>query len=458
MITNKKLFFCVSISAFLIFQSLSIFGQDAARDKEIDKLFDSGYEKIFDKKYAEAIADFKKVIELDPTVSNAYFTLGRIYIESGEPDKGLAAFEKYTELYAKDDEGAFAWIAEAYLKKGETDQAIEYLSEKLGENENSSPLREKRAEAFVKNGQIDDAIEDYTHAIKYYDAPGMLYARAALYRQKGEKQSALQDLISILEKFPDYEKARFEALQLGASESDLPEKIAPKNEKPSAAAAKLFQSAFDGLMENGKDAGIYHFGKAAKADARFAAPVYYIGYIFETQVLYGSAMRNYEKAQKIDPTFLPAFYRHAGILKMNHAHAPALAKYGAILKINPRYAPAYLGRAMIYDEQSYEEEKKLLKASLEKKALLEYGKALQFDPVYADAYYNRGVLFLRNNKYDAAIKDLSDAIKFGRKDFMLGSFYSSRAEAFCKSGKKNLATADEKKAEEFDAYISEPCR
>ena len=457
--TNSVKNICGFILPVILFFSLTVFAQeDDAKNKEIDKLFDSGYAKLFDKNYAGAIEDFKKVVELDPKLANGHFSLGRAYIDNNELDKGLAEFEKYAEFYSESDEGADAWIAEAYLKKGETERAMEFLNEKLEEKENSSVLREKRAEVFIKIGSIDDAIDDYSKAIEYYDAPGLIYARAGLYKQKGEKKSAVKDLISILKQFPDYEKLLAEAINLGAAETDLPPKIAPANEKPNAQAKELFQKSFDGLIENGKDAGIYFFEKSVKADAKFAAPIYYIGYIYESQVLFGSAMRNYEKAQKVNPGFIQAFEKNAAILLRNGAFDKAILKYDQILKTNPRYAPAFLGRGSAYDDQAYQEENKVLQAGLEKKALLEYDKAIRFDPQYAAAFYRRGSLYLRQNKFPAAIKDLSDAIKFNREDFMNDTIYSTRAEAFCKSGKKDLAKIDEKKAIDSGGYISEPCQ
>ncbi len=456
---NSRKYFCGLIfSAFFLFTFSASAQDDEAKNKEIDRLFDSGYAKIFDKNFAGAIEDFKKAVALDPTVANSYFSLGRAYISNGEPDKGLAVFEKYVELYAKNDEGAFAWIAEAYVLKGENERALEYLNEKLGEFENSSVLREKRAEVFVKNGQFDKAIEDYSKAIEYYDAPGLLFARANLYRQKGEKQLAVKDYISILKNFPDYEKVRTEAVNQGASEKDLPARIAPKNETPNARAKELFQKAFDELIEGGKDAGIYYFEKAAKADAKFAAPRFYIGSIYESQILYGSAMRNYEKAQIINPTFIEAFQKHADILKMNGGYEKAILKYNQILKINPKYAPAILGRGIAYDDQAYQEERKVLKANLEKKALLEYTRAIQIEPKNAVALYRRGGLYTRQKKYDPAIKDLTDALRFNTENNMTDTYYFARAEAYCKSGKKDLAQADEKKATDLGGYTSEPCQ
>lgn len=457
--TNSRIHFYALILAAFCFFSLSISAQDDdAKNKEIDKLFESGYAKIFDKNYAGAVEDFKKAVELDPSVANSYFSLGRAYIDNKEYDKGLAEFEKYKEIFTDKDEGADAWIAEAYFKKGDTEQALDLLNEKLSESENSAVLREKRAEIYAATGQIDEAIEDYSKAIDYYDAPGLLYARAGLYKKKGEKRLALKDLLSILRKFPDYEKLRAETLNLGAAENDLPKRIAPANEKPNAQAKELFQKAFDGLIENGKDAGIYHLEKVAKTDAKFATPFYYLGSIYESQVLSGSAMRNLEKAEKINPGFIEAFQKHADILRINGGADKAILKYNQILKINPKYSPAYVGRGRIFEDQAYNEEKKTLKAALEKKALLEYDKAIQFDPQNSTALYNRGTLYLGQNKFDPAIKDLTDAIKFNDEDYMLGSIYSSRARAYCKSGKKDLAKTDEQKATELGGYISEPCQ
>ena len=75
-----------------------------------------------EKEYDRAIADFEKVIEINPKYVNAYFELGNIYYAKGEYGKAIFNFTKTIEL----DETL--WVAydnrgEAYEKSGQKAKA-----------------------------------------------------------------------------------------------------------------------------------------------------------------------------------------------------------------------------------------------------------------------------------------------------------------------------------------------
>lgn len=450
--------------ALLVSFAVAIAGQETAQEKEINRLFDSGEIHLWERRFPQAIADFQKVIRLNPQSKGARYYLGRIYLESGEYDKSIAEFERYLEQ-VPDDKWSLAFIGEAYLKKGDADLAIEYLTEKIAA-EDFVGYHETRAEAYRKKNLIDEAIDDYSWAINDYDHPGYLARRAALYSQKGDKKSALKDYLALLENFPDYEKARREALKLGATENDLHTRIQPTNEKPVAAAAALFQNAFEKLMAEGKDAGIYFFGKAAAADPKFATPIYYRGLIYDTQVDYGKAFKEFKKASEVNPKFVEPHLKYADRVLLNGYFEIARSMYERVLEIDPQEARAFkgLGAALIKQSEAFdsasdensEPEFIAEKMDLQKQAVKNFNKAVELNPKFAEAYFARGETFFGIGKLNEAAADYTAAADYSRQRFIREMAFYQRAYAYCSLGETEKAAADA--ARDPDTFSSKPCQ
>jgi tetratricopeptide (TPR) repeat protein len=137
-------------------------------------------------KWDKAIAEYKKLITLDPTDYNVHNMLGDAY--SKKSDDALA----YQE---------YILSAETYLKQGLSDKAnIVYKkigkldSEKLPEKERQKQILIKKltmAEKFIESGEIDKAIESYKEIIKLNPANFETYQKLGeLYAEKGDKASA----------------------------------------------------------------------------------------------------------------------------------------------------------------------------------------------------------------------------------------------------------------------------
>jgi tetratricopeptide (TPR) repeat protein len=71
----------------------------------------AGYEFLAQKKFNEAIAIFKLMVESFPRSSNAYDSLGEGYMESGDKENAIKNYEKSVELNPNNDNG------KAMLKK-----------------------------------------------------------------------------------------------------------------------------------------------------------------------------------------------------------------------------------------------------------------------------------------------------------------------------------------------------
>lgn len=443
--------------ALLAFCAAVLFAQETAREKEISRLFDSGEINLWEKRFPQALADFQKALRLDPTNNSVHYYFGRIYLESGDYDQATAEFEKHLQQ-SPDENWSVAFIGEAFLKKGDADRAVEYLTEKIAADDSFAGFYQIRAEAYLKKNLIDEAIADYTRAKEISDQPAYLFRRAAVYAQKGDQKSALRDYLALLENFPDYERARREALKLGAAEADLPIRIQPKADAPNPNAARLFQNAFDRLMEEDKDAGIYFFGKAAAADPKFATPIYYRGLIYDTQVLYGKAFEEFKKAYAINPNFVEPRLKYADRVGSNGYFEVALAMYERILEINPQEARAFAGRgaAMLEQSRIFGEELTAEKILLQKQAVNEFDRAIELNPKLAAARLARGEALYNLGKLPEAVADYTAAIANSRSDFITSFSTERRASAYCSLGELEKARADA--ANDPDTFSSKPCQ
>jgi tetratricopeptide (TPR) repeat protein len=81
------------------------------------------------KKYALAIEQFKKTIEMSPNYLNAWSNLGRAYFYSGQYDAAIQTFNKELSIDPKNGIRDIPGIALAYQKLGNMEMAKKYEAE-----------------------------------------------------------------------------------------------------------------------------------------------------------------------------------------------------------------------------------------------------------------------------------------------------------------------------------------
>jgi len=77
--------------------------------------------------YEQAINYFKKAIESDSTLTNAYYNLGSVYKYTGKKDKAMKAFQLLLRNNPDDDEVAYL-LAGLYYEKQDYEKALIYLN------------------------------------------------------------------------------------------------------------------------------------------------------------------------------------------------------------------------------------------------------------------------------------------------------------------------------------------
>jgi len=104
--------------------------------------------------YEQAINYFKKAIESDTSLTNAYYNLGSVYKHTGQKEKAIKTFHLLLRNDPTDDEAAFL-LANLYYEKKDIEKALIYLNSL----EKSSPHYKAAMELFKKiNSDINASV------------------------------------------------------------------------------------------------------------------------------------------------------------------------------------------------------------------------------------------------------------------------------------------------------------
>lgn len=153
---------------------------------------------IKEKNFADAVAAFKEVVNLEPDNGQAFLLLGQATLQTGDADAAVEALKKASELGQEAKAGKL--IANTYLKKGQAllkagknADAIAALEEsnKYVESANAYKLI---ASALTKSGKTQDSIAAYKKYLEISpnakDAADIIFTIAATAQKAGDKATA----------------------------------------------------------------------------------------------------------------------------------------------------------------------------------------------------------------------------------------------------------------------------
>lgn len=145
--------------------------------------------------YDQSIADYTRVIEINPRYAGAaYVSRGIAYCSKGEYDRAIGDCNKALEINPRCAE-AYVSRGIAYYSKGEDDRAIEDYNKALEINPRYALAYNNRGNAYAKKGEDDRDIGDYNKALEINPRYAEAYAnRAAAYYYKEEYNKAWEDV------------------------------------------------------------------------------------------------------------------------------------------------------------------------------------------------------------------------------------------------------------------------
>ena len=295
-------------------------------------------------KFSVAIAEFKKVTELDPAFADGFVSLGQAYMESGDYGSAIPSLKHALEL-APDSPPAHQLLGYALLTQGYASEAIQHLKR--------SPDKTALGIAQIQTGQLPEAVTNLQAALaEHPNDPDLLYylGRAsgllakqsvdnliAVYPDSPRAHQAMAENYFVLRRMPDAEKEYREALRLrpGLPEAHL-------------ALGEVYAGAFQ--WTNAEE----EFRIQAKLQPGNAEAAYRLGQALLEQGKSHEARAELVRADRLMPEMPETLYSlgKAASLEGDAAAAEkAWTKLLSIEKQTPLAAQAHFGLAGLYRKQ-----------------------------------------------------------------------------------------------------------
>ena len=372
--------------------------------------------------YSEMFNDLDKIVELTPEdspglMASAYTKRGRLHVEVGEVEKGLADLEEAVRLDSANAE-AYYHRARAHEQKGDHTSAIDDFTRAIEVNSDiwgrhRLSVVYERAHVNLTAGEYDSAISDYDEVLSRFPfaIAGHLY-RAVAYRLKGDRKKARSESTRAMFVFD------------GAREIEYPGWLT------------LERVSVANRLKN--------WGPEGTDDADYWCEVgigFFIGYNEK------AAIEALNRAIAICPDYADAYRNRAYVYLQwmygdgfNDHLNECLRDFEEAVRLNPDDPLTYYFRGMAH---------RLLFEDWHK-AIAEYTKSIDLRFNKADVYSCRGSAYESLGSYENAIKDYGKAIHLDPEWL---DPYELRAEALEKIGEDAKAAEDRRKAEEIRQQI-----
>ncbi len=147
----------------------------------------------------EAVKEYSKAIELDPSFASAYHNRGILYNNLGEQQKALDDYNKAIEL---DPSYAFAYNGRGnvYRGLGERQKALDDYNKAIELDPSFAYAYNGRGNVYSDLGEQQKALDDYNKAIELDSSYAHAYnGRGNVYSDLGEQQKALEDYNKAIE-------------------------------------------------------------------------------------------------------------------------------------------------------------------------------------------------------------------------------------------------------------------
>lgn len=251
---------------------------DYTRALELDPTFvlaynnrGATYERL--RKYENSLSDYTNAIQLAPTLAAAYYNRGNVYSKRKRP---LDAINDYTRAIQLDPT-----LMRAYINRGGEYYALNRFEEALADFSAAIKLEPSYAKAHVNRGviydslgQYDRAIEDYTHALRLTaQDPAIFYNRGLTYISLKQYERAVADFSQVIELVPDDVDAYYYRglcyAELGQREEALADHTAAVRLDKSPALTQLNQGVLL-YMQGDRQQALECFAKAVHLGDRRA--------------------------------------------------------------------------------------------------------------------------------------------------------------------------------------------
>jgi tetratricopeptide (TPR) repeat protein len=130
------------------------------------RVIDTAAELMKNGQFEQAIGEWKKAMELNPSEALPYNNLGVALAETGKVDDAIAYYRKALELSPRYPE-ALNNLGEALAGKGKQDEAISYFEKALALDPQHGGAHSNLGAMFARQGRMDQAVPHLEKAVQY---------------------------------------------------------------------------------------------------------------------------------------------------------------------------------------------------------------------------------------------------------------------------------------------------
>jgi tetratricopeptide (TPR) repeat protein len=155
------------------------------------------------------------------------------------------------------------------------------------------------------------------------------------------------------------------------------------------------------------------------------------GAAFVALLDYDRALKDFEDAVRIDPTFARAFANRGAVHGAKQDFDSAIDDFTRVIALEPRSAHAFADRAGMHRLKGEHD-----------RAISDYTQAIEIDPAFAEAILNRGITLAGTARCSDAIADFTRVIELSKTSAGTSMALVDRGLCREKSGRDDLAAVD----------------
>ncbi len=379
----------------------------------------------------ELAADYTQVIDIDLNDARAMSSRGQANRAMGRHEEALADFTRAIELEAR--------LAMAMGGRGQAHQAMARHEEALTDNghaigadPNLARTIAGRGETNAAMGRNEEALADFTRAIEL--DPGDAWAigsRGQAYQAMGRQEEALADYTRAIDLDPNLAWAiagRGETYQaMGRHEEALADftraiDLDPRDSWAIASRAQAYH-AIDRHEE-----ALADFTRAIDLEPNLAWAIAGRGVTYRLMGRHDEALADFTRAIDLDPGHARAIAGRGETYRLMGRYEEALADFTRAVNLDPVYAWAIGSRAQAYLAMGRRED-----------ALADFSQAIDLDPGLTWAIAGRGETYATMGRHDEALADFTRAIDLNPGDAWA---FGRRGLAYQAMGRHDEALAD----------------
>ena len=259
------------------------------------------------REFESAVAEFEKVIRMDPLNSTAHLYLGGAQASMGQPDKARTTFEEAGRLNPNDPLPYHA-LGRLHADKKEYTKALDAYIGALKADPDFYRAHLARGDVFLTMGNEVDALSAYSSALEIKPEQGYTYLKIGIiHKQKKRYVLAEKAFLESIRYAPDnpvaYNNLSWMMAERG-QRLDEALKWAEKAVEQSPRSAEFQDTLAWAHYRRGElDQALSILSKASVIIPERAEINYHLGIVLMEKKMYTDAASAFEKALKLDPTF-----------------------------------------------------------------------------------------------------------------------------------------------------------